>query len=214
MPCRRSSAIRRRSEQGQSFGFDRIIHRPEDSPLISARSRLPSGRRVMTCRCLITGASGTGKELLARAVHHGIRPAPTAPSWWRIAEPCRTICWRANSSAARKGAYTGAYQDRIGLFELADSGTIFLDEIGETSPAFQVKLLRVSPGGRDPSARRPASAQGQCPGHLGDQSRSAGRGCRRPVPSRSLLPARRLSDSHAVAEGTRRWIFQPSRPVS
>ena len=43
----------------------------------------------------------------------------------------------------KKGAFTGAYQDRIGLFEVADGGTIFLDEIGETSPAFQVKLLRV-----------------------------------------------------------------------
>ena len=57
----------------------------------------------------------------------------------------------------KKGAFTGAYQDRIGLFELADGGTIFLDEIGETSAAFQVKLLRVLQEGeiRPLGAQRP-----------------------------------------------------------
>ena len=57
----------------------------------------------------------------------------------------------------KKGAFTGAYQDRIGLFEVADGGSIFLDEIGETSPAFQVKLLRVLQEGeiRPLGAQRP-----------------------------------------------------------
>jgi two-component system response regulator HupR/HoxA len=57
----------------------------------------------------------------------------------------------------KKGAFTGAYQDRVGLIELADGGTIFLDEIGETSPSFQVKLLRVLQEGeiRPLGAQRP-----------------------------------------------------------
>ena len=57
----------------------------------------------------------------------------------------------------KKGAFTGAYQDRIGLFEVADGGSIFLDEIGETSPSFQVKLLRVLQEGeiRPLGAQRP-----------------------------------------------------------
>ena len=91
---------------------------------------------------LITGASGTGKELLARAIHHGSARAGQP----FVVENCGALPDQLLESelfGCKKGAFTGAYQDRIGLFEVADGGTIFLDEIGETSPSFQVKLLRV-----------------------------------------------------------------------
>ena len=144
---------RRRSEQHQ-FGFDRIIH-TADSPLTSSITLARRAARY-DVSVLITGASGTGKELLARAVHHGSGRADRP----FVVENCGALpddLLESELFGCKKGAYTGAYQDRIGLFELADSGTIFLDEIGETSPAFQVKLLRVLQEGeiRPLGAQRP-----------------------------------------------------------
>ncbi len=91
---------------------------------------------------LITGESGTGKELLARAIHHSSARGDKS----FVIENCGALpdeLLESELFGCKKGAYTGAYQDRIGLFEVADGGSIFLDEIGDTSPAFQVKLLRV-----------------------------------------------------------------------
>ncbi|MBN2536844.1 sigma-54-dependent Fis family transcriptional regulator [candidate division WOR-3 bacterium] len=91
---------------------------------------------------LITGESGTGKELVARAVHYsGSRSsAPFVPV------NCGGIpegLLESELFGYVKGAFTGAAESRAGFFQTADGGTIFLDEIGETSPSMQVKLLRV-----------------------------------------------------------------------
>jgi DNA-binding NtrC family response regulator len=91
---------------------------------------------------LITGESGTGKELIARATHFN--------SPWR-AEPFIAVnCTALSESLLEselfghvRGAFTGAHADKRGKFELAGEGTIFLDEIGEISPAIQVMLLRI-----------------------------------------------------------------------
>ena len=144
----------RRRSQGQSFGFDRIIHRPE-SPLVGSISLAKRASRY-DVSVLVTGASGTGKELLARAIHQESARADRP----FVVENCGALpdeLLESELFGCKKGAYTGAYRDRIGLFELADSGTIFLDEIGETSPAFQVKLLRVLQEGeiRPLGAQRP-----------------------------------------------------------
>ena len=91
---------------------------------------------------LISGESGAGKELLARAIHFGSARGDKL----FVVENCGALpdeLLESELFGCKKGAYTGAYTDRIGLFELADGGSIFLDEVGETSPAFQVKLLRV-----------------------------------------------------------------------
>jgi len=91
---------------------------------------------------LLTGESGTGKELCARSLHYNsLRQDKIF-----VAENCGALpdeLLESELFGHKRGAFTGANEDRIGMFELANGGTIFLDEIGETSPAFQVKLLRV-----------------------------------------------------------------------
>ncbi len=91
---------------------------------------------------LVTGESGTGKELVARALHALSRRAPRN----FVPVHCGAIPEELLESELFghvKGAFTGAIQARTGRFQLAHQGTIFLDEIGEMSPRFQVKLLRV-----------------------------------------------------------------------
>lgn len=91
---------------------------------------------------LLTGESGTGKELIARAIHHH---SPRAHHAF-VAVNCGALTETLLESELFghvKGSFTGAVSDKRGLFEEAHQGTLFLDEISETSPALQVKLLRV-----------------------------------------------------------------------
>jgi two-component system response regulator HupR/HoxA len=122
------------------FGFERIVRAP-GSPLdtlcdIAARI----ARHDLSV--LIGGESGTGKELMARAIHYA---SPRSGAAF-VVENCAAIpdtLLESELFGHKRGAFTGAVEDHVGLIQRADRGTLFLDEIGETSPMFQVKLLRV-----------------------------------------------------------------------
>jgi two-component system response regulator PilR (NtrC family) len=135
---RQENGLLRRALQTR-HGFDRIIGR---SAAMQALFGLidtiaPTGSTV-----LITGESGTGKELVARAIHFA-SPRRDRPF---VALNCGALTETLLESELFghvRGAFTGAATTRKGLIELADKGTVFLDEISETSTAMQVKLLRV-----------------------------------------------------------------------
>jgi len=122
------------------YEFARIV-RAASSPLNGV---IELAARVATCDIAvhISGESGSGKELLGRAIHYSSPRAARA----FVIENCGAMSDQLLESELfghKRGSFTGAFEDRIGLFEQADGGTIFLDEIGDTSPSFQVKLLRV-----------------------------------------------------------------------
>ncbi len=95
-----------------------------------------------TATVLITGETGTGKEMIANAIHALSRRADKPMVKVNCGALPETLL-ESELFGHNKGSFTGAYKDQVGRFEMADGGTIFLDEIGEMSPSAQVKLLRV-----------------------------------------------------------------------
>jgi len=126
-------------EVAQQAGIGEIV---AVSPEMQRIMRLIQQVAQNEATVLIEGESGTGKELMARYIHHsGIRASGPF-----VAINCGALPENLLESELFghvKGAFTGAIKDKKGLFEVADGGTLFLDEIGETSPSFQVKLLRI-----------------------------------------------------------------------
>ena len=149
-------------------------------------------------RVLIYGENGTGKELVARTIH-ALSRRRAAPF---VEVNCAAIPEELIESELFghvRGAFTGAVADRRGKFEVADGGTIFLDEIGDMSLKTQAKVLRVLQeqvmepvGGIDAHQGRRARARR-------DQQGSAGGDPRRPVPRGPLLPPERHPDLRAAA---------------
>ena len=120
---------------------------------------------------LIRGESGVGKELVARAIHQ--RSTRKHRPFVKVncaALPAELL--ESELFGHEHGAFTGAATTRIGKFEQADTGTIFLDEIGEMKPALQAKLLHVLQDARIHEARQQQADQRRRPGRRGDQPRS------------------------------------------
>jgi two-component system response regulator HupR/HoxA len=139
-PSPYDQASEKRRRVRQAFDLDNIVC-AADSPMHITCAMVERAAHY-DVPILLEGESGTGKELLARAIHY----AGTRAGQPFVVENCGALpdtLLESELFGHKNGAYTGANEDRIGLFQQAHGGTLFLDEIGETSAAFQVKLLRV-----------------------------------------------------------------------
>jgi two-component system NtrC family response regulator len=123
----------------ERFTFQHIV---SGSPKMEEVMGLVARVAPSQATVLIRGESGTGKELIANAIHYA---SPRSEKPW-VKVSCAAIpetLLESELFGHEKGAFTGATQKRIGRFEEADGGSIFLDEIGDLSPSTQVKLLRI-----------------------------------------------------------------------
>jgi DNA-binding NtrC family response regulator len=127
-------------QETAKWGLDAFVGKSPAIRDVVRKIRLLHG--VTMTSVLITGESGTGKELVARAIHYGgVRSSAAF-----VPVNCSAIPGELAESVLfghAKGAFTGATSDKRGHFEMADGGTIFLDEVGDMPAAIQTKLLRV-----------------------------------------------------------------------
>jgi len=128
-----------RSNQEREFSFDAIIG--ESPAMRQVKALLARIAASPASTVLLTGETGTGKDLAAKAIHYNSGRSPR--SFVNIT--CSALPEQLLESELfghERGAFTDARQQKKGLFETADGGTVFLDEIGEMTPALQAKLLR------------------------------------------------------------------------
>lgn len=123
----------------ERYGLDKIIGR---SPAMMKVFRKIKQVAPSKATVLIQGESGTGKELVASAIHFN-SPRKNKPFIKINCGALSPTLLESELFGHEKGAFTDAYKQKQGRFELANEGTIFLDEVSETTPEFQVKLLRV-----------------------------------------------------------------------
>jgi DNA-binding NtrC family response regulator len=199
--ARGSRELRRLKEDlARPFSLDSVIG---DSDVMQRLKTLAHKMAESpTSTVLLTGESGTGKDLLAKVIHFGGN---------RAARPFMNITCSALPETLleselfghERGAFTDARTQKRGLFEQADEGTVFLDEVAETVPTFQAKLLRFLEEKNLPPARRDVGHHGERPHHRCDEPGSREDGARRKIPAGSLLPPERAAPGGAAAPGAR-----------
>lgn len=131
--------IKLRNEIGEKYAFEGIVGISMKMQEVLEKVHVVADT---SSTVLITGESGTGKELIANAIHHNSSRKDSPFIKVNCAALPETLL-EAELFGYEQGAFTGALKQKKGRFELAHSGTLFLDEVGELSPAIQVKLLRV-----------------------------------------------------------------------
>ncbi|GIK51095.1 MAG: acetoacetate metabolism regulatory protein AtoC [Planctomycetota bacterium] len=128
-----------RASQSENFSLDRIIG--ESPPMKALKDLLRKIAQSPSSTVLVTGESGTGKDLVAKALHHNSSRA-LGPFMNITCSALPDTLLESELFGHERGAFTDARQQKKGLLEQADGGTVFLDEIGEMSPVLQAKLLR------------------------------------------------------------------------
>ncbi len=135
----RAENVYLRGEVEGRYSFDGVIG---DSPAMQRVFDVMKKVSETDATVLLTGETGTGKDVIAKTVHY---VGPRKDKRF-VAQNCGALpdtLLESELFGHKRGAFTGAHADKQGLFEVADGGTIFLDEIGETEPGMQVRLLRV-----------------------------------------------------------------------
>jgi two-component system response regulator HupR/HoxA len=135
----RAENVYLRREVERRYSFDKMIG---SSPAMNRVFEVMEKVAATDATVLITGETGTGKDLVARAIHYS---GPRKEQRF-VAQNCAALpdtLLESELFGHTRGAFTGAHQDKKGLFEVAHRGTVFLDEVGETHPGMQVRLLRV-----------------------------------------------------------------------
>jgi two-component system response regulator HupR/HoxA len=135
----RAENIYLRHEVERQYSFDQIIG---TSPPMRRIFDVMEKVAQTDATVLLSGETGTGKDLVARAIHYA---GPRKERRF-VAQNCGALpdtLLESELFGHKRGAFTGAHADKKGLFEIADGGAIFLDEVGETEPGMQVRLLRV-----------------------------------------------------------------------
>jgi DNA-binding NtrC family response regulator len=128
-----------RANQAQPYSLDRIVG--DDGAMVTMRTLLKKIATGPASTVLLTGESGTGKDLAAKVIHYNSQRA-SKPFMNITCSALPETLLESELFGHERGAFTGADRQKRGLIEMADGGTVFLDEIGEMVPLLQAKLLR------------------------------------------------------------------------
>ena len=128
-----------RTSQGREYGFDAIIG--ASPAMVQAKRLMARVASSPASTVLLTGETGTGKDLAAKVIHYNSERAPR-PFVNITASALPEQLLESELFGHERGAFTDARQQKRGLVEIGDGGTVFLDEIGEMTPGLQAKLLR------------------------------------------------------------------------